>query len=126
MSAVPTEQAGVGSAMNDTIQQAGAALGVAILGSLATSSYTSAMPATAPEEARRSLAVAVSDPSLAALARDAYSAAMSSAFLAAMAGVLGAAVLALLFLRGRKRGAHTATSTLASTPAEEPTPVATH
>ncbi|MFB9529547.1 hypothetical protein [Nonomuraea roseola] len=121
MSAVPTEQAGVGSAMNDTIQQAGAALGVAVLGSLATSSYTAAMPASAPEEARRSLAVAVSDPSLAALARDAYSAAMSSAFLGAMAGVLGAAVLALLLLRGRKRGAHTTSSTPA-----EPAPAAAH
>ncbi len=120
MSAIPTEQAGVGSALNDTIQQAGAALGVAILGSLATSSYASAMPATASEEARRSVAAAVADPSLAAAARHAFDAAMSSAFLAAAAGVLGAAVLALLLLRGRKRGAHTTSSTPASTP------VATH
>ncbi|MEV4116040.1 MFS transporter [Nonomuraea sp. NPDC049695] len=106
MGAIPTEQAGVGSALNDTIQQAGAALGVAILGSLATSSYTSAMPATASEEARRSVAAAVADPSLAAVAREAYHAAMSSAFLGAATGVLGAAVLALLMLRGRKPGAH--------------------
>ncbi|GAA3246542.1 MFS transporter [Nonomuraea helvata] len=106
MGAIPTEQAGVGSALNDTIQQAGAALGVAILGSLATSSYTSAMPATASEEARRSVAAAVADPSLAAVAREAYHVAMSSAFLGAATGVLGAAVLALLLLRGRKPGAH--------------------
>lgn len=116
MSAVPTEQAGVGSALNDTIQQAGAALGVAILGSLATSSYTSAMPATAPDEARRSVAAAVADPSLAAAARQAYDAAMSTAFLGAAAGVLGAAVLALLLLRGRKIGAHAASLIQQQTP----------
>ncbi|WP_214319540.1 MFS transporter [Nonomuraea sediminis] len=116
MSAVPTEQAGVGSALNDTIQQAGAALGVAILGSLATSSYTFAMPATAPEEARRSVAAAVADPSLAAAARQAYDAAMSTAFIGAGAGVLGAAVLALLLLRGRKIGAHAASSIQQQTP----------
>ncbi|MEU8103610.1 MFS transporter [Nonomuraea muscovyensis] len=120
MSAVPTEQAGVGSALNDTIQQAGAALGVAILGSLATSSFTAAMPASAPEEARRSVAAAVADPSLAAVARQAYDAAMSTALLGAVAGVLGAAVLALILLRGRKAGAH------AAAPAEQrPVPVAT-
>ncbi|GAA2209684.1 MFS transporter [Nonomuraea monospora] len=105
MGAIPAEQAGVGSALNNTIQQAGAALGVAILGSLATSSYASAMPATASEEARRSVAAAVTDPSLAAVARQAYDAAMSSAFLGAVAGVLAAAVLALLLLRGRKASA---------------------
>ncbi|MFE3450795.1 MFS transporter [Nonomuraea sp. NPDC059194] len=116
MGAIPTEQAGVGSALNDTIQQAGAALGVAILGSLATSSYASAMPATAPEEARRSIAAAVTDPSLAAAARQAYDAAMSSAFLGAAAGVLGAAVLALILLRGRKVGAHAASPTPQQTP----------
>lgn len=105
----------VGSALIDTIQQA-AALGVAILGSLATSSCTSAMPATAPEEARRSVAAAVADPSLAAAARQAYDAAMSTAFLGAAAGVLGAAVLALLLLRGRKIGAHVASTIQQQTP----------
>ncbi|MEU7897322.1 MFS transporter [Nonomuraea sp. NPDC049152] len=117
MGAIPVEQAGVGSALNSTIQQAGAALGVAILGSLATSSYTSAMPATAPEAARRSVAAAVADPSLAAVAREAYGAAMSSAFVGAAAGVLGAAVLALLLLRRRKVGAHAASSAQQLAPA---------
>ncbi|MDP4510969.1 MFS transporter [Nonomuraea turcica] len=102
MGAIPAEQAGVGSALNDTIQQAGAALGVALLGSIATSSYTAAMPADALEAARLSVAVAVTDPALAAAAREAYNAAMSATFVGAAAGVLGAAVLALLLLRGRK------------------------
>jgi EmrB/QacA subfamily drug resistance transporter len=41
MSAVPLGKAGVGSAMNDTTRELGGALGVAILGSLVTSTYTS-------------------------------------------------------------------------------------
>jgi MFS transporter, DHA2 family, integral membrane protein len=39
MSAVPLSKAGVGSAMNDTTRELGGALGIAILGSIATSAY---------------------------------------------------------------------------------------
>ncbi|MFE3455787.1 MFS transporter [Nonomuraea sp. NPDC059194] len=106
MGAIPAEQAGVGSALNDTIQQAGAALGVAALGSLATGSFTAAMPAGSPT----SIAEAVANPALAAAAREAYASAMSSTSLAAAAGVLGAAVLALILLRGRQVGAHAAST----------------
>ncbi|MCB0976331.1 MAG: DHA2 family efflux MFS transporter permease subunit [Acidimicrobiales bacterium] len=41
MSSVPLNRAGVGSAMNDTTRELGGALGVAILGSILTSVYTS-------------------------------------------------------------------------------------
>lgn len=41
MSAVPIAKAGVGSAMNDTTRELGGALGVAVLGSLVTSTYAS-------------------------------------------------------------------------------------
>lgn len=41
MSSVPLGRAGVGSAMNDTTRELGGALGVALLGSLLTSQYTS-------------------------------------------------------------------------------------
>ena len=41
MSSVPLGKAGVGSAMNDTTRELGGALGVAVLGSLVTSTYTS-------------------------------------------------------------------------------------
>jgi Na+/melibiose symporter-like transporter/AcrR family transcriptional regulator len=41
MGSLPPEKAGVGSAMNDTTREIGGALGVAILGSIATSVYTS-------------------------------------------------------------------------------------
>ena len=39
MSSVPLNNAGVGSAMNDTVRLVGGTLGVAILGSLLSSSY---------------------------------------------------------------------------------------
>lgn len=41
MSSVPMEKAGVGSAMNDTTRQLGGALGIAILGTIATGIYNS-------------------------------------------------------------------------------------
>lgn len=43
MSSVPLGKAGVGSAMNDTTRELGGALGVAVLGSLVTSQYTSSL-----------------------------------------------------------------------------------
>src|SRR3954451_23621873 len=43
MSAVPLGKAGVGSAMNDTTRELGGALGVAVLGSLVASKYTSSL-----------------------------------------------------------------------------------
>ncbi len=53
MSAIPHEQAGVGSALNDTIGQAGSALSVAILGSLLASGFARHMP-PAPRRRRGS------------------------------------------------------------------------
>ena len=43
MSAVPPRRAGAGSAMNDATRELGAALGIAVLGSLAASKYTSTL-----------------------------------------------------------------------------------
>jgi hypothetical protein len=43
MSAVPRSKAGVGSAMNDTTRELGGALGVAVLGSLVTSTYAASL-----------------------------------------------------------------------------------
>lgn len=45
MSSVPRDRAGVGSAMNDTTRELGTTLGVAVLGSLLSSSYSSGLPA---------------------------------------------------------------------------------
>ncbi|MBG0566260.1 MFS transporter [Actinoplanes aureus] len=102
MGTIPPAQAGVGSALNDTIQQAGTALGVAILGSLLTSGYRAEMPAGAPAEARESILGAAGDPALAAAAREAFTSAMSTTFTISAIGVVAAAVLAAVVMRGRK------------------------
>ena len=66
MSAVPPRRAGVGSAMNDASRELGAALGIAIMGSIAASRYTvhvdrvtRTLPAATQEAARTSLADAL-------------------------------------------------------------------
>ncbi|MFI9815356.1 MFS transporter [Saccharothrix variisporea] len=111
MGAVPHEHAGVGSALNDTIQQAGAALGVAILGSVLSGAYSAAMPESAPEGAHRSIqdafavAAATGDAGLVSTARDAFTTAMSVSFVAAAVGALAGAVLSLVMIRDRKREA---------------------
>ena len=45
MNAVPSTEAGVGSAVNDTSRELGAALGVAVVGSVAATAYTTTMRA---------------------------------------------------------------------------------
>ncbi|MGW9275103.1 MFS transporter [Embleya sp. NPDC055612] len=106
MGAVPAEHAGVGSALNDTVQQAGAALGVAVLGSILSGTYTGAMPDTAPEQAKQSISDALAmadtagDHHLANTAREAFTTAMSAGFWTAAACILAAA-LALLLIRNQ-------------------------
>ncbi|MFF1542538.1 MFS transporter [Streptomyces sp. NPDC058291] len=106
MSTIPEDRAGVGSALNDTIQQAGTALGIAILGSLLTSGFAARMPADAPEPARRSiggaLAVAGQDAGLVRAAREAFTASMTTTFAVSAIGVLAAAILATLVMRDGK------------------------
>ena len=103
MGAVPPEQAGVGSALNDTIQQAGAALGIAVLGSIVTGAFTGAMPVDAPAAARRSIgdALALGDSGLAETAREAFTAAMGTAFIGAALGACAAAILTFVIMRDR-------------------------
>jgi DHA2 family multidrug resistance protein-like MFS transporter len=108
MSAVPSEHAGVGSALNDTVQQAGGALGVAILGAVLASRYTATMPDSVPERGRESISDALTiagttgDSGLAAAAREAFTSAMSTTFIAAACAVLVAAALSLMLMRERK------------------------
>jgi EmrB/QacA subfamily drug resistance transporter len=106
MGTIPPEKAGVGSALNDTIQQAGTALGIAILGSLLSSGFTRKMPADAPEQAKHSitgaLAAAHGDTGLIDAARDAFTASMSTTFTVSAIGVLAAAILATLVMRNTK------------------------
>ncbi|MCB5182316.1 MFS transporter [Streptomyces antimicrobicus] len=104
MGTIPADKAGVGSALNDTIQQAGTALGIAILGSLLTSTFSHEMPAGAPEQAKQSiggaLAAAQGDAGLVQAAKDAFTASMSTTLTFSAIGVLAAALLAVVVMRG--------------------------
>jgi EmrB/QacA subfamily drug resistance transporter len=105
MGTIPPEQAGVGSALNDTIQQAGTALGIAILGSLLTSGFTREMPAGVPAQARESIAgaLAVGDGGLVSAAREAFATSMSLTFTIAAVSVAAAAILSTVVMRDAKR-----------------------
>ncbi|GAA3810399.1 MFS transporter [Sphaerisporangium flaviroseum] len=103
MGAVPQEHAGVGSALNDTVQQVGMALSVAILGSVLAGVYTARMPESAPAAARDSIGAAIElgDPGLARTARDAFVSAMSLGSWVGVAFTVAAAALAFTVLRPR-------------------------
>jgi EmrB/QacA subfamily drug resistance transporter len=63
MSALPQEQAGAGSAINDTVREVGGALGVAVVGSIVSAAYRAqlhltGLPAAAIRAARSSVAAA--------------------------------------------------------------------
>ncbi|MFJ4368534.1 hypothetical protein ACIP4S_30890 [Streptomyces chartreusis] len=115
---IPEDKAGVGAALNDTVQQADTALGIAILGSLLSSGFADRMPEGVPEEARHSIAGAVAggDAGLIAAAREAFTASMSTTFTVSAIGVLAAALLATLVMRDDRRGPREA----AGTPDEQP------
>jgi EmrB/QacA subfamily drug resistance transporter len=119
MGTIPPEQAGVGSALNDTIGQAGTALGVAILGSLLASGLARHLPAGVPGPARHSIAGALAAAhgrtALVHAARQAFTISMSATFTISAIGVLAAALLAFLVMRDAKPSA---------APAEEPELVA--
>ncbi len=114
MSSLPMGKAGVGSAVNDTTRELGGALGVAVLGSLAASAYSSGMadlttklPAAAAEAARASLGAAVeighriggqAGASIVRTAQVAYVDGMSNGLRVGAAVVVIASVLVLRFL----------------------------
>ncbi|MFB9722212.1 MFS transporter [Planobispora longispora] len=101
MGAVPPAHAGVGSALNDTVQQVGMALSVAALGSVLAGVYTSSMPQDAPAAARDSIAGAIrlGDPGLLETARESFVSAMSFGSWVGVIFCLAAAVLALTVIR---------------------------
>ncbi|MCA2214382.1 MFS transporter [Jidongwangia harbinensis] len=107
LAALPPERVGVGSAVNDTVQQVGAALSVAVLGSVLTAAYSSALPADVTGPARRSIgdalnaAAATGDGRLADLARTAFVEALSTTAWVGVAGGVAAAVVAATMLRTR-------------------------
>jgi EmrB/QacA subfamily drug resistance transporter len=115
MSVLPVEQSGVGSAVNDTIQEFGGSLGVAVIGSIVSAAYRSHMhsshlPAAVLHHAASSIGAAyltaahapqLTTPILTA-AHGAFTSAMATGFTVAGA-VAAAAALGLSFLLpGRK------------------------
>ena len=112
MSAVPPRRAGAGSAMNDATRELGAALGVAVLGSVAASRYTASLghaltglSSSARSAARASIAGALHvaaglhGPAAHTLASAAKSAFVDGVHLAAIAGAVLAAVAAFATYR---------------------------
>jgi EmrB/QacA subfamily drug resistance transporter len=134
MSSLPLANAGVGSAMNDTVRMVGGTLGVAILGSLLSSGYGADMDEAVqglPEPAAAAAGDSIGGASavaerlggdagaqLAATAETAFTSAMGSALTVAAAVALAGALVALLVLpaRGRERAEKPA---VAATPAAE-------
>ncbi|MEU0794506.1 MFS transporter [Amycolatopsis sp. NPDC005961] len=99
LSAVPPDKAGSASAISETAYELGAALGIAILGSLVTVAYRGFLPAgPIPAEARDSLAsaarVLAPESDLADAAREAFTGAMQVTSLAAAGVTAIAAVIA--------------------------------
>jgi EmrB/QacA subfamily drug resistance transporter len=112
MSAVPPRRAGAGSAMNDATRELGAALGVAVLGSIAASKYSNSlqdtishMPHSVQTQATGSLAGALQAASTLpgrageALASGAQHAFIDGLHLAATVGVVLAVAAAVVVLR---------------------------
>ena len=114
MASLPLGKAGIGSAMNDTNRELGGALGIAVLGSLLVSRYTSGLesalqglPEAAQDAARSSLggAIGVAGPGspLAAAAREAFTDAFSGVLLIA-AAVAVVAAIAVRFVMPQQLG----------------------
>ncbi len=117
MSSVPRDKAGVGSAMNDTTREVGTTLGVAVLGSILSSGYTSnlgsavaGLPDGARNIAEGSLAGALGvardlggtqGAALVDAAKSAWSDGLQLSMLIGAGIVLVAAVIAARYLPGR-------------------------
>jgi predicted MFS family arabinose efflux permease len=105
LAALPPERAGVGSAVNDTVQQVGQALSVAVLGSVLTAGYAHGLPSGVTGAARRSLGDALAiaamrgDAGLARTAKDAFVHAMSATAWVGVAGGVAALAVAWIVLR---------------------------
>lgn len=100
MNTIPLRHAGVGSALNDTLQQVGMALSIAILGSVLAGVFTDRMPAGAPAAARESIGAAF-ELGYADVAKSAFSDAVSVGAWVSAGFSLAAALLGLILLRSR-------------------------
>ncbi|MFF3847456.1 MFS transporter [Streptomyces sp. NPDC002328] len=114
LSSVPKEQAGAASAVSETAYELGAALGIAVLGSIVTGVYRGfAAPAGTPEAAHESLGGAVEAAShmptaeaehMLSSAREAFVDGLSLASGVGAAVLLATAAAAWFLLRGQRLG----------------------
>jgi EmrB/QacA subfamily drug resistance transporter len=123
MASVPLNRAGVGSAVNDTSRELGGALGIAVLGSIATSSYrngadVSGLAPEAASAAGESVGAAVRVASelpgqqATALVDDAGAAFTDALSTTMTAGAVVAAVCAIaVYVSGRRERRHAAADT---------------
>lgn len=115
--ALPAEQQGVGSAMNDLSRELGGALGIAVIGSVLTAGYRSHLHLAGPlgAQARGSFAVAAHAGGSAAIqARAAFVDGMHVALLVGSGAALAVAVAVAVLLRGTPR------TRVAAEPVREP------
>ncbi|MFC8075747.1 DHA2 family efflux MFS transporter permease subunit [Streptomyces sp. NPDC057307] len=139
MQALPREKAGSGSAINNTFRQVGGALGVAVLGSLLSSTYRGeieghlgAVPAAARDTAGESIeaTMAVAEKlgpaggPLISSANDAFLTAMHVTALGSAGVALIGTVVVALFMPGRTAPEGPVPKRDAERPAEGPVPVA--
>ena len=90
----PPERAGAASAVSETSSELGGALGIAILGSIATAVYRSAAPAGARDT------IGAADPAVLGAAREAFTQGMQvAASIAAVVLVVAAVVVVTMFRR---------------------------
>jgi EmrB/QacA subfamily drug resistance transporter len=128
MSVLPPAQAGVGSAVNDTVQELGGSLGVAVIGSVVSLSYRhgidgSGLPAQLIASARPSIADADATaahagplaPQLIEVAHSSFTTAMTGGFwVAGIAAIAGAAVVAVALPARRPASGQAASGQAAS------------
>jgi EmrB/QacA subfamily drug resistance transporter len=114
MTVLPPSQVGVGSAVNDTVQEVGGSLGVAVVGSYVSASYrnsidSSSLPAAVRAPARESIGAAdavarhAGDLSgqVLTVSHDAFISAMTGGYLIAAIGAAVGAVVTVAFLPSR-------------------------
>jgi EmrB/QacA subfamily drug resistance transporter len=119
MSVLPPEQAGAGSAINDTVQELGASLGIAIIGSIVASSFrhglaASGLPAPVLNAARSSIAAADATaahagplgPHVLSVAHNSFTTAMTTGFTVAGSIAVAAALVTAVALPRRATCPH--------------------
>ncbi|MFF1968576.1 MFS transporter [Streptomyces sp. NPDC058232] len=101
LATAPPEKAGSAASLLETGQEFGGAMGMALLGAVATAVYGADLPDSAPEAARKTLpgALATGDASLISAGREAFVHSMQYASVAGSLILLAGAVLAVALLR---------------------------